>query len=110
MLGAGVMAGNQVRAFRNVRDANLVGLVSPNPERRAALATEHGIGRTFSTLDEALDWGGFAAATNVTPDPFHHPTTLALIAAGKHVLCEKPLSTSYGLAIEMTGAAEAAGV
>lgn len=108
MLGAGVMAGNQARAFRMVPEARLVGLVSPNHERRAAFAAEHGIARTFANLEEALDWGGFDAATNVTPDPVHHPTTLGLIAAGKHVLCEKPLSTNYKLALDMTEAAEAA--
>jgi predicted dehydrogenase len=50
------------------------------------------------------------AATNVTPDRIHHATSLALIAAGKHVFCEKPLAEHYAQALEMTEAAEAAGV
>ena len=38
------------------------------------------------------------------------PTTLALIAAGKHVFCEKPLAPSYPDALDMTEAAEGAGL
>jgi predicted dehydrogenase len=110
LLGAGVMAGNQVRAFRQLTDVEIVAVVAPRSERRSAFAAEHQIARTFSTVEEALDWGRFGAATNVSPDPAHHPTTIALLAAGKHVLCEKPLSTSYPLALEMAEAAKAAGV
>jgi hypothetical protein len=39
-----------------------------------------------------IRWGGFDAAINATPDGVHKETTLALIAAGKHVFCEKPLA------------------
>ena len=52
----------------------------------------------------------FDAVANVTPDPIHYPTTMKLIAAGKHVLCEKPLATEYPLAKEMADAAEKAGL
>lgn len=48
--------------------------------------------------------------SNVTPDAIHHPTTLPLLAAGKHVLCEKPLASNAADALEMTQAALRAGV
>ncbi|MEZ5825722.1 MAG: hypothetical protein R3C97_13565 [Geminicoccaceae bacterium] len=35
--------------------------------------------------------GFFDAVANVTPDAVHHATTLPVLAAGKHILCEKPL-------------------
>src|SRR5262249_51245794 len=47
---------------------------------------------------------------NVTPDPVHYPTTMKLLAAGKHVFCEKPLATSYPLAKQMADAAEKRGL
>jgi predicted dehydrogenase len=109
VLGAGVMAANQIRAFRQVPGANLVGVVAPHDDRRKAFAIEHGLPRHFATLEQALDWGRFTAATNVTPDIAHHSTTLSLLAAGKHVLCEKPLAMDLREALDMSEAAEAAG-
>ena len=53
-----------------------------------------------------MAWGAFDAVANVTPDSAHHPTTLALIRAGKHVFCEKPLAENHAKALEMTEAAE----
>jgi predicted dehydrogenase len=48
--------------------------------------------------------------TNVTPDAAHYATTLPFLAAGKHVLCEKPLATNAAHATEMATAAAKAGV
>jgi len=50
------------------------------------------------------------AASNVTPDRFHFTTTMPLLAAGKHVLCEKPLATNAADAVKMADAAAKAGV
>ena len=45
-----------------------------------------------------------------TPNAFHHEMALAAAAAGKHVYCEKPLAPTAAAALEMTEAAETAGV
>ena len=50
------------------------------------------------------------ALISVTPDGAHMATTLALLAAGKHVFCEKPLAPNYADALAMTEAAESAGL
>lgn len=47
---------------------------------------------------------------NVAADAAHHAPTLAAIEAGKHVVCEKPLSNDLAEAIELEHAARAAGV
>ncbi len=47
---------------------------------------------------------------NATPDGVHMETTLALLAAGKHVFCEKPLAQNYPDAMRMVEAAESAGL
>src|SRR5204863_1552706 len=44
------------------------------------------------------------------PNISHGPIALAAIAAGKHVLCEKPMAMSYAEAMQMYEAAERAGV
>ena len=110
ILGTGSMANTHAVAFKAEKGITLVAAVEPNAERREAFAKAHGIPKSFADLDEALAWGAFDAAANVTPDAVHHPTTMKLIAAGKHVLCEKPLAPVYAEAKRMADAAEKAGV
>ena len=110
VLGTGVMAKNQVANFLAIDGVEVVGAVDTDPARLAEFADHFHIEKRFLTLEEAIAWGEFDAATNVTPDRIHHATSLALISAGKHVFCEKPLAEHYDHALEMTEAAEAAGV
>ncbi|ARM89600.1 oxidoreductase protein [Rhizobium sp. CIAT894] len=110
VLGTGVMAKNQLARFSLIDGVTVVGAVDTDPERLSAFADKFNIEKRFLSLEEAIAWGEFDAATNVTPDRIHHPTTMALIAAGKHVFCEKPLAENYAKALEMTEAAEKAGV
>ena len=88
----------------------IVAAVEIDEKRLAAFADRHAIATRFTDLDEAIAWGRFDAAANVTPDAVHYPTTMKLLAAGKHVFCEKPLATTFPLASQMADAAEAAGV
>jgi len=110
ILGTGGMAGTHAHAFAGIRGVRLVGAVDVDTARVNAFADTHKIPRRFTSLDEAIAWNGFDAAANVTPDKVHHPTTLALLSAGKHVLCEKPLAENYAKADEMARAAEASGL
>jgi predicted dehydrogenase len=104
------MAANHARLFAADPRVSVVAAADIDAARASAFATKHGIETSFGSLDEALAWGHFDAATNVTPDAMHHPTSMKLIAAGKHVLCEKPLAQNFALADEMASAAEAAGI
>ena len=110
IIGTGGMAKNQVEHFSHIEGVEIVGAVDTDASRLAAFADKFKIEKRFLSLDEAITWGDFNAASNVTPDRAHHPTTLPLLAAGKHVLCEKPLAENYDKALEMTEAAERAGV
>ncbi len=110
VLGTGGMANTHAEHFSAIPGVELVGAVDVDPARAMAFAERHRIARTFADLQQALAWGEFDAATNVTPDRVHHPTTLALLAAGKHVLCEKPLAESFAKADEMADAAERSGL
>jgi predicted dehydrogenase len=110
ILGTGSMATNHALAFKAAPGSSVVAAVETDATRRAAFGKEHGITHLFADLDEAIAWGGFDAVANVTPDAVHYATTMTLLAAGKHVFCEKPLATSYPLALEMAETAEAKGV
>ncbi len=110
ILGTGGMANTHASAFAAMPGVTLAAGVDTRPAQLADFRARHGIGKGFASVEEALDWGRFDAVANVTPDPVHHPTTLPCLAAGKHVLCEKPLATSAALAAEMAEAAARAGV
>ena len=76
---------------------------------RAAAAAEH-----FGWERSDTDWRAVVERDDVdlvdicTPGNTHHEIALAALAAGKHVLCEKPLANSVAEAEEMTAAAEEA--
>ena len=110
ILGTGAMASNHATHFAAIDGVELAGAVDVDPTRLTAFCDGHNIPKRFGSIDEALDWDGFDAVANVTPDAAHHPTTMAMLAGGKHVFCEKPLATDYARALEMTTAAEKAGV
>ncbi|WP_241523951.1 Gfo/Idh/MocA family protein [Oceaniglobus indicus] len=110
ILGTGSMAHSHAEAFAAIPGVRIVAAVDVSPARLSAFCDLFDVPHRFATLDEALAWGGFDAACNVTPDQAHHATTMPLIAAGKHVLCEKPLATTHAEACEMRDAAAAQGI
>jgi predicted dehydrogenase len=110
VLGTGGMANTHAMNFSTIAGVELVAAVDVDQVRVQAFALRHDIAKTFTSLDEAIAWGEFDAVTNVTPDKIHYPTTLKLLAAGKHVLCEKPLAEDYAKADEMAAAAEKSGL
>ena len=110
ILGTGGMANHHAEHFAKIDGVEVVGGVDVSKERADAFCDKHNIKNRFTSLDDAIAWGQFDAATNVTPDKIHHPTTMALLRAGKHVMCEKPLAENHAKALEMTEAAEKAGV
>ena len=110
ILGTGGMANNHAEKFKEIEGVTLVGGIDTRPDQLTAFCDRHGIAGRFGSIDEAIAWGQFDAVTNVTPDAAHYPTTLPFLAAGKHVLCEKPLATNEADADAMAAAAAKAGV
>jgi xylose dehydrogenase (NAD/NADP) len=69
-----------------------------------------GAARSVSTYQEVLDDPEVEAVYIPLPNSLHRPWVLAAAAAGRHVLCEKPLAPNRGQAIEMAAACQSAGV
>ena len=110
ILGSGNMGNHHARYFAAIKGVKLAGAVDVDAARVEAFRAGHNIPRAFTTLDAAVAWGEFDAVANVTPDAEHHATAMKVIAAGKHILGEKPLATNHADALEMTEAAEKAGL
>jgi len=109
VIGVGWGSSVHVPAFRSVAGFELAALCGRS-ERVVAVAAAAGV------ADVARDWEAFVRRDDLdliaiaTPVALHHPMAMAAIAAGKHVLCEKPLALDEGQARELAAAADAAGV
>lgn len=85
-------------------------LVGRNPEKTRERAAQFDVPAGLTSLDEALALPDVDAVAIATPPHTHLDIALAAIAAGKHVVCEKPFARSGEEAQRMLDAAEAAGV
>ena len=88
----------------------VVALVGRDPDRTAARAAMFGIPRALTSAEEAIGLDGVDAVTVATPPHTHAPIALAAIAAGKHVLCEKPFARHAAEGRTVLAAAEEAGI
>jgi predicted dehydrogenase len=70
------------------------------------MADKYGVTRIFSDMNEMLKLSEIDAVSVCTWNSAHAECTIAALKAGKHVLCEKPMSTSVNDAIKMKEAAE----
>jgi len=109
IVGGGFMAAVHSRAAR-AAGARLRGLVSSTPEKSARVAAELGIERGFASLAELLADDAIEVVHVCTPNALHAEQADAIIRAGKHVVCEKPLATSVAVSERLTGAAASAGL
>lgn len=110
IVGTGGMANWHAKRFNELPGCSIVAACDVDEGKVRQFSYNHGIPAPFTDLEKFLLHGGVDAVVNVTPDRFHAPISLACLKAGKHVLCEKPLATSYRDAKKMAGAAAAAGV
>ena len=109
IVGGGFMAEVHSRAAR-AAGARLVGLSSSSESRAVEAAGRLGIERGFASLDALLADPAVDVVHVCTPNALHAEQAERIIAAGKHVVCEKPLATSVADATRLTESAAAAGV
>ena len=97
------MANQHAEHFAKIKGIALTSCLDVVPGRAAAFAQRHGVARVAERLEDLLDQ--VDAVALVTPDRFHADGALAVLAAGKHLLCEKPLTVTLA---EARGVAKAA--
>ena len=110
LIGASnIAAGHMIGAIRGA-GGDIRSVLSSSTDRAASFAAEHGIPHGFSDLDAMLAADDLDAVYISTTNEKHFPQAMAAIAAGKHVLCEKPLAMTVADAVTMVRAAKAAGL
>ena len=90
--------------------AKLVAICDVIPERARAMAEMFGIEKVYSEARDLINDPDVEMVDVCTPTETHLPLSLAVIEAGKHVLCEKPLAHDAKDAFMAARAADAKGV
>lgn len=110
VVGPGAIAAGFAEAMRRVDDGEIVAVASRSAERATAFGERFGVPARYD------DSAALAADPDVdvvyvaTPPSRHEPDTLAMLAAGKHVLCEKPFALDARQARRMAEEARGRGL
>jgi predicted dehydrogenase len=109
VIGTGFGARVHIPAYQ-LEGLDVVAVCARRPESARDAAERFGIPHAFADHREMLAMDGLDAVAVVVPQNLHHAITMDVIAAGKHVICEKPFATTLADAREMWQAADAAGI
>jgi predicted dehydrogenase len=106
LIGAGGNTRSRhIPGFRAIGDVDLVAVCNRRPSSTAAVAREHGIGKTFEHWRDLVANPDIDAVVIGTWPYLHCPITLAALESGKHVLTEARLSLNAAEAHQMLAAA-----
>ncbi len=99
VIGAGHLGRHHVRLAATLPGWECVGVVEIDADRREHVCREHGVA-ALATLEEAVELA--EAAVVATPTVTHREVAGAFLAAGRHVLVEKPIAATVEEARELT--------
>jgi predicted dehydrogenase len=110
VLGAARIAGLAIVAPAHTTGDRLVAVAARDPARAEAFAAEHGVERVLGSYAEVVADPEVEVVYNPLANGLHGPWNLAAVAAGRHVLTEKPSASNATEAAEVRDAATAARV
>lgn len=118
LIGFGSMGRTHAYAIQNLKffyndlpfEATLEGIYTRTPETREKAAEIFGINRVYSSEDDMINDPEIDVIDITSPNNAHYETIKKAIAAGKHILCEKPLCTTAAEADEVAQLAKNAGI
>ncbi|HEX7612458.1 MAG TPA: Gfo/Idh/MocA family oxidoreductase [Candidatus Limnocylindrales bacterium] len=110
ILGPGGIASRLLQDAGRAANFAVVAVGSRSRDRAAEFASRFGIPRVHGSYEALLDDPEVDAVYIGLPNSLHHPMTMQALAAGKHVLSEKPYSRHPEQVVEAFDAAEAAGL
>lgn len=93
VIGSGFIGTVHIEALRRL-GVNVRGVLGSSPERGTEAARRIGLPRAYPSLDALLDDPDVHAVHVTSPNQLHHPQVKQILAAGRHVICEKPLAVT----------------
>ncbi len=103
---ARIAAERLIPAFHESEIAELVAVASRDYERGRQFASKHSIAQAYGSYDELLADSSIDAVYIPLPNHLHREWAIRAMEAGKHILCEKPLSTSAADGMAMFAASQ----
>jgi predicted dehydrogenase len=109
IVGCGIGRSHMIEGYLpNADKFKVIAICDINPERLNAMADEFGVERRVSEFDDLLKMDDLDIVDICTPPVVHYPQLMAALAAGKHVICEKPLVGSLKEVDEVIAAEKSA--
>ncbi|MBC7238017.1 MAG: Gfo/Idh/MocA family oxidoreductase, partial [Chloroflexi bacterium] len=98
LIGAGFVAKLHVDGYRRIGDLDveIVGVAASSEASARAFAQEHGIAHAYGDAEALIAREDINLVDLCVPNNLHERFALAAAAAGKHILCEKPLTGYFG--------------
>jgi predicted dehydrogenase len=106
VVGTGFIGVVHVEALRRI-GVEVTGVVGSSPDRARE---KPGFPEPYESLEAALGDDRVDVVHLTTPNHLHYPQVKAVLAAGKHVVCEKPLALNSEESGELLQLAEASGL
>ncbi len=106
IVGAGGAAALVGEASREADGIELRACAASTPQSAERFAREHAVPRAYASFEQLLADDDVEAVHVATPNALHHAHALAAIAAGKHVLVEKPMTLGSSEANELAAASD----
>lgn len=106
VIGSGFIGTVHVEGLRRL-GVTVHGILGSTPERATARAARLGVPRAYASLEELLADPAVQVVHVTSPNHLHHPQVRAILAAGRHVVCEKPLAVTSGQSAELVALAAA---
>jgi len=110
IVGVGTIGVNHLETYHACRKARVVAIADVKEDLVKSVASKYGIKRFFTDYRDLLTLKDVDAVSVCTPPCAHAPVTCDAAAAGKHVLCEKPMAMNAEEARRMVDACKRAGV
>lgn len=94
MISTGAIANDFALALKNTPDAVLHAVASRTQASADTFASKHGFAKGYASYEELVADPQVEVVYVATPHAFHCDNVLMCLEAGKHVLCEKPMSVN----------------
>lgn len=108
VIGTGFIGTVHLGALRRL-GVPVAGVLGSSPARGAERARALGVPRAYGSLDELLSDPAVQVVHVTSPNVAHYDQVRRILAAGRHVVCEKPLAMTSAQSAEMVAMARASG-
>ncbi len=108
VIGSGFIGTVHIEALRRI-GVNVVGLLGSSRERAEQRAEQVDVAHAYASLDELLADDRVDVVHVTSPNELHYPQVRAILAAGRHVVCEKPLAMTSEESADLVRLANASG-